>query len=67
MFLFFKYFVNDNKPVKLYKIHLCCNRFIQAQKKPAKEDLPAMPINNGFITAILKSPFQTREAITFPF
>jgi hypothetical protein len=36
-------------------------------KKPAKEDLPATQPVNGCIAAIAKSPFQTREAITFPF
>jgi hypothetical protein len=36
-------------------------------KKPAKEDLPAIQPNNGWDAAIIKSPFQTREAITFPF
>jgi hypothetical protein len=36
-------------------------------KKTSKRRFAGNATKNGFIIAILKSPFQTREAITFPF
>jgi hypothetical protein len=36
-------------------------------KKTGKRRFAGKATNNGFTIAILQSPFQTREAITFPF